>query len=187
MRRRFARNRRVSGDPVVLLPSAYVNVSRTAASYAALLPDDKFLMVYARNSARMETLPSNVATTSLDAYFVPPDPVKRPSSDEERGSRFRLVWSTAAEEYSVANEMGMLERIPGLLRWGIAVRRRLESGLRVGKYCGMFVRRRQQSLYASAFDSRQEPWNSNRGLSSWSDGFEDGGEDFTCRHLSGQR
>ena len=57
----------------MLLPSAYVNVSRTAASYAALLPSENFLLVYARNSARLKTLPSNVSTTSLDPYFVPAD------------------------------------------------------------------------------------------------------------------
>src|SRR6185295_16927384 len=42
VRRRLARRRRNSKHPVVLLPSAYVNVSRTAASYAALLPGENF-------------------------------------------------------------------------------------------------------------------------------------------------
>ena len=70
MRRRLAPGRRAPGNAVVLLPSAYVNVSRTAVSYAALLPGESFLLVYARNSARLKSVPSNVSTTSLDPYFV---------------------------------------------------------------------------------------------------------------------
>lgn len=121
VRRRFAGNRRAARDPVVLLPSAYINVSRTAASYAGLLPDEKFLMVYARDSARMETLPANVATASLDAYFMPPNPDEAAELERAwKSLQTRLV--AAAEEYAVANEVGMLEGIPGLLRWGIAVR-----------------------------------------------------------------
>ena len=73
MRRRLARGRRTPGKPVVLLPSAYVNVSRTAVSYAALLPSESFLLVYARDSARLKSVPSNVATAGLDSYFVPAD------------------------------------------------------------------------------------------------------------------
>jgi len=121
VRRRFARNRRVSGRPVVLLPSAYINVSRTAASYAALLPEEKFLMVYARNSARLKPLPSNVASASLDPYFAVPN--ARDTAALERGwESLKAHLVVAAEEYSVANAVGMLDRIPRLLRWGIAVR-----------------------------------------------------------------
>ena len=69
----------------MLLPSAYVNVSRTAASYAALLPNEKFLLVYARNSARLKNLPSNIHTTSLDSYFVTADRSEAGSSDEGLG------------------------------------------------------------------------------------------------------
>jgi hypothetical protein len=121
VRRRLARGRRGSKVPVVLLPSAYVNVSRTAASYAALLPAEKFLMVYARNSAHLETLPSNIFTTSLDSYFVTRD--KREAAALAKTwelLRRRLV--AQAQEYSAANATGVLDRIPGLLRWGIAVR-----------------------------------------------------------------
>jgi hypothetical protein len=121
IRRRLARNRRTSRHPVVLLPSAYVNVSRTAASYAALLPNEKFLLVYARNSARLKTPPSNVSTTSLDPYFV--------TTDSREAAALAKIWEAlkirliaGAQEYSAANATGMLDRIPGLMRWGIAVR-----------------------------------------------------------------
>jgi hypothetical protein len=121
VRRRFAGNRRVSGDAVVLLPSAYVNVSRTASSYAGLLPSQKFLMVYARNSARLKALPPNVASVSLDPYFVTPD-AGEATVLESTWDSVRTHLIAASEEYSIANAVGMLDSIPGLLRWGIAVR-----------------------------------------------------------------
>jgi hypothetical protein len=121
VRRRLIRNRRTSTCPAVLLPSAYVNVSRTAASYAALLPSERFLLVYARNSAHVKTLPSNVSTASLDAYFV--------AADMSEAATLAKAWEllkarliAGAQEYSAADAAGMLEGIPGLLRWGIAVR-----------------------------------------------------------------
>ena len=121
VRRRLARNRPTSRYPVVLLPSAYVNVSRTAASYAALLPDDRFLLVYARNSARLKTVPSNISTTSLDSYFVTADKRETAALAKTWESlQIRLV--AGAQEYSAANATGVLDRIPGLMRWGIAVR-----------------------------------------------------------------
>ena len=98
-----------------------MNVSRTAVSYAALLPGEKFLLVYARNSARLKTLPSNISTSSLDSYFVPADRRETAVLAKAWESlKVRLV--AAAQEYSAANAIGVLDRIPGLMRWGIAVR-----------------------------------------------------------------
>ncbi len=121
VRRRLAGVRRTCGNPVVLLPSAYINVSRTAASYAALLPGEKFLLVYARNSASLNPLPSNVSATSLDSYFVTGD--RKEAAALAKGweaLKTRLI--AGAQEYSAANVTGVFDRIPGLLRWGIAVR-----------------------------------------------------------------
>jgi hypothetical protein len=121
VRRRLARGRRSSRQPVVLLPSAYVNVTRTAASYAALLPSERFLLVLARNSARLKTLPSNISAISLDPYFV--------TADRSEIAALANVWQSlkvelvaGAKEYSAANATGVFDRIPGLMRWGIAVR-----------------------------------------------------------------
>src|SRR5262249_32271618 len=50
LRSRFARRREPGASPVVLLPSAYVNVSRTAVAYASMLPDIEFLLICARNN-----------------------------------------------------------------------------------------------------------------------------------------
>lgn len=121
VRRRLARSHRTSRHPVVLLPSAYINVSRTAASYAALLPSERFLLVYARNSARLRTLPSNISTASLDPYFVTGDRREAAALVEAWGLLERRLIA-GAQEYAAASATGVLDRIPGLMRWGIAVR-----------------------------------------------------------------
>jgi hypothetical protein len=121
VRRRLARRRRSSKHPVVLLPSAYVNVSRTAASYAELLASDRFLLVYARNSARVKNLPLNIRTTSLDSYFATPDRSEVATLTQSWESlKVRLI--AGAPEYLAADATGLFDRIPGLMRWGIAVR-----------------------------------------------------------------
>jgi hypothetical protein len=121
VRRRLVRGRRSAKGPVVLLPSAYVNVSRTAAAYAGLLPDEKFLMMYARNSARLKKLPPNVSTGSLDSYFVTAN-AGEAATLEKAWERLKARLITGAQEYSAANQIGVLDQIPGLMRWGIAVR-----------------------------------------------------------------
>ena len=52
--------RKPLSDAVVLLPTAYINVSRTAAAYAESLPEAKFLLVATRRSGWMENRPANV-------------------------------------------------------------------------------------------------------------------------------
>src|SRR5262249_10578019 len=62
-----------SSVPVVLLPSAYVNVSRTAVAYARMLPEQQFLLVCARKNGWLRDGPSNVRITTLDSFFQPLD------------------------------------------------------------------------------------------------------------------
>ena len=65
IRRRFAPRRGNSGQPVVLVPSAYVNVTRTALAYAGLLPLQQFMLVVARRSGFPASTPPNVMAASL--------------------------------------------------------------------------------------------------------------------------
>jgi hypothetical protein len=67
-RSRFASSPRTSAEPVVLLPSAYANVSRMASAYARLLPDHRFLLVATRQSAKEFVPPANVQVRDLAAY-----------------------------------------------------------------------------------------------------------------------
>jgi hypothetical protein len=64
----FTSSRKSSGVPLVLLPSAYVNVSRTGLAYAAGLPDAHFLLVATRRSGWVENPPPNVTTAWLRSY-----------------------------------------------------------------------------------------------------------------------
>src|ERR1039458_1411414 len=52
-------------EPLVLLPTAYSNVTRTAFSYCRILPERKFLLVLARESAAVSPVPANVETVGL--------------------------------------------------------------------------------------------------------------------------
>ena len=121
MRRRFTRRSHTTKQPLILLPSAYINVSRTALSYAELLQDHQFLLVLARSSGKPTSLPPNVRSTSLTPYFVPNDTREMASLlDSWDCLRKRLVG--AAEEFNTADAVGVLGRIPVLLPWGIALR-----------------------------------------------------------------
>jgi hypothetical protein len=122
IRRRMARRAERSERPVVLLPSAYINVSRTAVAYASVVPAEEFLLVLARNSGKLENLPANVSSRSLDAYFVPANPEEIASLLESWAKLKGHLAAAEAEEFSVAGKAGILERMPGLIRWGVAVR-----------------------------------------------------------------
>jgi hypothetical protein len=121
IRRCFTRRRRTSGQPIILLPSAYINVSRTALSYAEQLPDHQFLLAHSRSNAKLRSLPKNVRSASLTPYFVPSNK-RETSSLIESWSALRKQLIGAAEEFNTADAVGLLGRIPALLLWGIALR-----------------------------------------------------------------
>lgn len=121
LRRRFAPHERGSGKPVVLLPSAYIGVSRVAITYAALLPDVQFLLACARSNGVLQSLPANVRMVSLDSYFA--------SANESETADLLNTWSVLKEslirtsgEFECADAVGVLGRIPSLIGWGIALR-----------------------------------------------------------------
>ena len=120
IRRRLIRRRVDSRKPVVLLPTAYVNVSRMAVSYARLLPDHDFLLVCARNSGKLKSLPAHVSMTSLDPYFTSNQRDINSVIEGWDNLRKRLI--NCAEEFEIADATGVLRRIPSLLGWGGAVR-----------------------------------------------------------------
>jgi hypothetical protein len=121
VRRRFTRCGRTSGEPVILLPSAYINVSRAVLSYAKLLPGSQFLLVHTRSNANFSSLPENVRSVSLTPYFVPADH-RESASLLEAWSILRKQLVDDAEEFNMAEAAGVLERISSLLSWGVALR-----------------------------------------------------------------
>src|SRR4051812_6195062 len=108
LRSRISGQRMRPTEPVVLLPSAYVNVSRTAVAYAKVLPEQAFLLVTARDTARLHDLPANVRMISLDPYFRPNDP----GEVEELQARWQELKSkliVSAKEFELANSAGLLQ------------------------------------------------------------------------------
>lgn len=69
LRSRITKHRRVrSKEPVMLLPSAYSNVTRTQLAYAAQLQNRHFLLATTRRSGESKDLPANVDSVPLSAY-----------------------------------------------------------------------------------------------------------------------
>jgi len=120
IRRRFSRQGKTLRGPLVLLPSAYVNVSRTAVGWAELVPEQKFLLVCARKNGRLQSLPPNVFTVSLDAYFGSSSKGEDCLLDRWQALRHKLI--REMKEFEAAERAGMLERIASGLRWGVNVR-----------------------------------------------------------------
>jgi hypothetical protein len=112
---------RTGRGPIFLLPSAYLNVSRTAVSYAATLPDRQFALVTARRSGELTTLPSNVRHEQL------------PNADGGvDGTEFKSLlanWNDLRAEivissptFATADGAGVLDDFPGLLRSNLQLR-----------------------------------------------------------------
>ena len=120
-RRVFSSRQRSSTRPVVLLPSAYVNVSRTALQYAASLPDAEFLLVAARQSGWVANPPANVRVAKLASYARAGS--SHAEFEELLGEWFKLKDDLLhIEEIALLHRIGLLESFPNSLRNGICIR-----------------------------------------------------------------
>jgi hypothetical protein len=105
----------------VLLPSAYSNVTRTALGYAGILPNEKFLLILARESAAASPVPANVGTARLASFAT-----NRLDRNELR--ELQICWKRmekALEEhpaFRLAVQIGTLKKGLRWLRWGVTVR-----------------------------------------------------------------
>src|SRR5262249_49776804 len=120
IRRRVARRNSSARRPVFLLPSAYINVSRTAIAYAAMLPSEQFLLVAARRGAKMASLPANVQMISLDSYFRRRDKTEFEILMEKLDKLRDQVGKL--REFRIADALGVFHKIPTFMRWGVAAR-----------------------------------------------------------------
>jgi hypothetical protein len=98
--------RKPLSDAVVLLPSAYVNVSRTGVAYAESLPEARFLLVVTRRSGWIQSPPANVAMTWLRRYAS----VRVPSRELECKDLVRR-WEALRDDLSVAPEFRILDAL----------------------------------------------------------------------------
>jgi len=123
LRRHFARSPKTLSTPAILLPTAYVNVSRAQTALARMLPHRRFLFVITRNSGRLQDLPANVELRSLASYA----PRSLPATGEEyarRLSRWQNVQNDLFETNSVLGSANKLHWFDGFANF-------LKSGLRV--------------------------------------------------------
>jgi hypothetical protein len=120
-RGRLARKRPPSSRPVVLLPTAYVNVSRTGIAYAKSFPEENFLLVSTRQSGWVEDLPKNVAGAWLSSYASVRD---RSAENADMESRLQSLLSElgGVAEFQILNRLGYLNSFPRRFRSGLEVR-----------------------------------------------------------------
>ena len=108
-------------DPVILLPTAYSNVTKTALSYAKILPEQKFLLVLARESAAVRSLPSNVQSVRLARFATK-------KYDRAELQKLEAGWKQMERSlqehpaFQLPVQLEILKKGPRWLRWGLAVR-----------------------------------------------------------------
>lgn len=124
VRRLVNRRPSPSKTPVVLLPSAYVNVSRAQLAYAEMLPKRRFLLVVTRASGRQLQLPSNVELRSLASYALALSPETRREyvSLSDKWHQLQNDRLAADPVFGVATELGMFAGFPSFLRSGLTIR-----------------------------------------------------------------
>lgn len=120
-RSRLAREKKPMASPVILLPSAYGNVSRMAARYADLLPEESFLLVATRRSAGEFSARSNIQLRDLASYAV------REAASLETASLLDRWAELSARLQSndvlrVLSHVGVFSQVSDWLRYGVAVR-----------------------------------------------------------------
>src|ERR1019366_422590 len=108
-------------EPVVLLPTAYSNVTRTAFSYARILPERKFLLILARESAAVSPVPANVETVGLAGFAAK-------SCDRDELQKLESGWKQLEQSlqehpaFRLPVHLEILKKGRHWLRWGLAVR-----------------------------------------------------------------
>ncbi|MFZ0813938.1 MAG: hypothetical protein WAM78_00395 [Candidatus Sulfotelmatobacter sp.] len=121
LRGRFSRKRRHSTLPLVLLPTAYINVSRTGVAYANTFPDENFLLVATRRSGWIKDPPRNVTPAWLSSYASVRD---RTNEHAEMESRWRSLRRELGKvpEFEILSRRGYLDAFPQRFRHGLEVR-----------------------------------------------------------------
>ncbi len=121
VRRLTSRSAQSCKRPLVLLPTAYVNASRTGLAYAAALPDRDFLLVATRQSGWVAEPPKNVRAARLAAYA--PGKCQKDEYEFllERWRKLRLEFVERRELF-VLRELGTFDWIPATLQDRLGVR-----------------------------------------------------------------
>ncbi len=135
-RSRFARRPDPSPEPVVLVPSAYGNVSRMANAYARLLPQQRFLTVSTRRSGRRFVPPPNMQVRDLAAYAKAVPPLAEIGTLRKSWDRLRVELQ-ALPDLCVLSRTGLLNPISDWIRDGLYVRNAWREVLEREPVCGV--------------------------------------------------
>src|SRR5256884_6669065 len=122
LRRHFSANRQPSHKPVVLLPSAYVNVSRTAIAYARTVPELNFLLVATRRSGWLADASTNVTVANLASYTTDGRDTSGEYEDLLQKWQIFRAELESVPEISLLRHLRCLDSFPKLLRQGLAIR-----------------------------------------------------------------
>lgn len=135
-RSRFASHAAPLLEPSILLPSAYGNVSRMAAAYARLLPEQSFLLVVTRQSGRLSNLPPNVQTRDLAAYAGSDLPIPETAAILEAWTKLKSELC-AIPEFAVLSEAGKFDGFPAWFQSGLSARNAWRKVMEREPVCGV--------------------------------------------------
>ncbi len=122
LRRHFSAKRQPSRNPVVLLPSAYVNVSHMAIAYARTVPELNFLLVATRRSGWLAEASANVTMAKLASYAKDSLATSREYEDLLQKWQIFRAELESVPEISLLRHLRCLDSFPKLLRQGLAIR-----------------------------------------------------------------
>jgi hypothetical protein len=119
----LAGKRKPVDRPVILLPSAYVNVSRTGLAYAATLLEAHFLLLATRCGGWVENPPPNVTTAWLRSYASVREPARKPEYRDlmERWGLLRTDLEFVPEFEAIA-KLGCFDEFPSRFARGLEIR-----------------------------------------------------------------
>jgi hypothetical protein len=120
-RARFASKPKGCESPVVLVPSAYGNVSRMAAEYARLLPQQSFLLVAARQSAKQFAPTVKLEIRDLASYAKPDAPVSEIAFLTAKWFDLKADFCSCPE-MRILVQAGVFESFPRWLHDGLCAR-----------------------------------------------------------------
>jgi hypothetical protein len=115
--------RKAQDAPVVLLPTAYVNVSRTGMAYASIVPEARFLLIATRCSGWVENPPANVSTAWLRSYASVGEPA-REAELKDLIARWDVLRKEIENvvEFRVFSRMGGFSGFPDRFARGLEIR-----------------------------------------------------------------
>ena len=119
-RRNFAAPVLPSSQPAVLLPTAYSNVTKTVLNYARVLPDQRFLLVVARESGSPSQVPANVQLASWP--HLPMSAATRQLRELENSWMQLERMLGEHPEFSLASRLGVRNQGVQFLRRGVSIR-----------------------------------------------------------------